>query len=115
MASGRGAFFVLVGRVALFPGFGLPRRITNAVADLYQATQFVKAGDFSHRISMKQQDQLAELGESFNTMTASIGELVEVENKRQRLENEISIAREGQNQLFPSTLPSLPGVEIEAI
>src|SRR5256886_9557644 len=48
-------------------------------------------------------------------MTDSIGELIEVENKRQRLENEISIAREVQIQLFPSTLPSVPGVEIEAI
>src|SRR5437667_1341774 len=115
MAIGLFALFVLIGMVALIPGIVLTRRITNAVADLYQATQFVKAGDFSHRISMKQQDQLAELGESFNTMTASIGELVEVENKRQRLENEISIAREVQNQLFPSTLPSVPGVEIEAI
>src|SRR5256886_9089134 len=95
-------------RSTLFP-------YTTLFRSLYQATQFVKAGDFSHRISMKQQDQLAELGESFNTMTASIGELVEVENKRQRLENEISIAREVQNQLFPSTLPSVPGVEIEAI
>src|SRR5947207_14340417 len=112
---GMGALLVPVGMVALIPGIVLTRRITNAVADLYQATQFVKAGDFSHRISMKQQDQLGELAESFNTMTASIGELVEVENKRQRLENEISIAREVQNQLFPSPLPSVPGVEIEAI
>src|SRR5258708_28726909 len=48
-------------------------------------------------------------------MTASIGELMEVENKRRGLEKEISIACEVQNQLFPSTLPSVPGVEIEAI
>ncbi len=64
---------------------------------------------------MKQRDQLGELGESFNQMTNSIGTLIEEQNKRQRLENEISIAREVQNQLFPSTLPSVPGVEIEAI
>jgi sigma-B regulation protein RsbU (phosphoserine phosphatase) len=48
-------------------------------------------------------------------MTGSISELIEEESKRRRLENEISIAREVQNQLFPSTLPSVPGVEIEAI
>ena len=115
MAIGMGVLLALVGMMALIPGIVLTRRITNAVADLYQATQFVKARDFSQRIKMKQRDQLGELAESFNTMTASIGELVEVENKRQRLENEISIAREVQNQLFPSTLPSVPGVEIEAI
>src|SRR5438132_7076882 len=79
MAIGLFALFVLIGMVALIPGIVLTRRITNAVADLYQATQFVKAGDFPHRISMKQQDQLAELGESFNTMTASFGQLVEGE------------------------------------
>jgi sigma-B regulation protein RsbU (phosphoserine phosphatase) len=115
MAIGLGALLVLIGMVALIPGFVLTRRITNAVADLYQATQFVKTGDFSHRIKMKQRDQLGELGESFNQMTGSIGTLIEEQNKRQRLENEISIAREVQNQLFPSTLPSVPGVEIEAI
>jgi sigma-B regulation protein RsbU (phosphoserine phosphatase) len=115
MAIGLAGLLVLIAMVALIPGFVLTRRITNAVADLYQATQFVKAGDFSHRIKMKQRDQLGELGESFNQMTGSIGTLIEEQNKRQRLENEISIAREVQNQLFPSTLPSVPGVEIEAI
>src|SRR6266446_2397106 len=84
--------FVLIGMVALIPGVVLTRRITNAVADLYQATQFVKAGDFSRRIQMKQRDQLGELGESFNQMTNSIGTLIEEQNKRQRLENEISAA-----------------------
>jgi len=115
MAIGLAALFLLVGMLALVPGIVLTRRITNAVADLYQATQFVKEGDFSHRVQVKQRDQLGELGESFNQMTGSIGTLIEEQNKRQRLENEISIAREVQNQLFPSTLPSVPGVEIEAI
>src|SRR5258708_26712697 len=71
--------------------------------------------DFSHRVQIERRDQLGELGESFNRMTGSISQLIEEENKRRRLENEISIAREVQNQLFPSTLPSVPGVEIEAI
>ncbi|HMI54542.1 MAG TPA: PP2C family protein-serine/threonine phosphatase, partial [Candidatus Saccharimonadales bacterium] len=45
----------------------------------------------------------------------SISGLIEEQKQRQRLENEISIAREVQNQLFPQRLPSVPGVEIEAI
>ena len=115
-------FFILVGIIFLVieaaawaTGIVLTRRITRAVADLYGATQFVQAGDFSHRIPVERRDQLGALGESFNQMTGSIGALIEEQNKRQRLENEISIAREVQNQLFPSTLPSVPGVEIEAI
>ena len=107
--------FLLIEAVAWTTGIVLTRRITRAVADLYQATQFVKKGDFSHRIPVERMDQLGALGESFNQMTSSVGTLIEEQNQRQRLENEISIAREVQNQLFPSTLPSVPGVEIEAI
>lgn len=110
-----GIIFLLIEAVAWTTGIVLTRRITRAVADLYKATQFVQSGDFSHRIQVERMDQLGALGESFNQMTGSINALIEEQNKRQRLENEISIAREVQNQLFPSTLPSVPGVEIEAI
>src|SRR5256884_2984146 len=110
-----GIVFVLVEAAAFATGFVLMRRITRAVADLYRGTQYVQAMDFSHRVQIEHRDQLGELAESFNQMTGSISTLIEEQNKRQRLENEISIAREVQNQLFPSTLPSVPGVEIEAI
>jgi sigma-B regulation protein RsbU (phosphoserine phosphatase) len=106
---------VIVEAAAFATGIVLTRRITRAVADLYRGTQYVQGMDFSHRVQIERRDQLGELGESFNRMTGSISQLIEEENKRRRLENEISIAREVQNQLFPSTLPSVPGVEIEAI
>jgi sigma-B regulation protein RsbU (phosphoserine phosphatase) len=107
--------FFLIEAAAFVTGFVLTRRITKAVAELYGATQYVQKGDFSHRVHIERRDQLGELAESFNKMTGSMSALIEEENKRQRLENEIEIAREVQNQLFPSTLPSVPGVEIEAI
>jgi len=110
-----GILFLLIETAALITGVVLTMRITGAVAGLYRATQYVRSGDFSHRVPIQDRDQLGELAESFNDMTNSIGGLIEEQNKRQRLENEISIAREVQNQLFPSTLPSVPGVEIEAI
>ncbi len=110
-----GVAFLLIEVAALVTGIVLTRRITKAIADLYRATQYIKSGDFSHRVPIEHRDQLGELGQSFNEMTGSISGLIEEQNKRQRLENEISIAREVQNQLFPSTLPSVPGVEIEAI
>jgi len=81
---------------------------------LYRGTQYVQAMDFSHRVQIERRDQLGELGESFNRMTGSISQLIEEENKRRRLEDEISIAGRWQTA-FPSTLPSVPGVEIEAI
>jgi phosphoserine phosphatase RsbU/P len=108
------AFFV-IETGALITGLVLTRQITKAVNELYRATQYVQSGDFSHRVRIERRDQLGDLGESFNLMTGSISGLIEEQKQRQRLENEISIAREVQDQLFPRTLPKVPGVEIEAI
>jgi sigma-B regulation protein RsbU (phosphoserine phosphatase) len=108
------AFFVIFA-AALLTGFVLIRQITKAVDELYRATQFVQAGDLTHRVRIERRDQLGVLGESFNQMTGSISNLIEEQKQRQRLEYEISIAREVQDQLFPRTIPHVPGVEIEAI
>ena len=108
------AFFV-IETAALTTGLVLTRQITKAIDELYRATQYVQAGDLSHRVRIERRDQLGVLGESFNLMTSSISNLIEEQKQRQRLENEISIAREVQDQLFPRTLPQVPGVEIEAI
>jgi sigma-B regulation protein RsbU (phosphoserine phosphatase) len=48
-------------------------------------------------------------------MTLSVSALIDEQGKRQKLENELSIAHEVQQQLFPRSLPKLPGLEIEAI
>jgi phosphoserine phosphatase RsbU/P len=108
-------FLLLIGILGLITGFVLMQAITGAVAELYRATQFVQAGDLTHKVKIERRDQLGILGESFNLMTDSIRSLIEEQKQRQRLENEISIAREVQNQLFPQRMPSVPGVEIEAI
>jgi sigma-B regulation protein RsbU (phosphoserine phosphatase) len=107
--------FFLLEIAALTTGIVLTRRITSAVDGLYRATQFVQSGDFSHRVKIESRDQLGVLGESFNLMTGSISNLIEEQKQRQRLENEISIAREVQNQLFPQRLPVVPGVRLEAV
>jgi sigma-B regulation protein RsbU (phosphoserine phosphatase) len=106
---------LLIEVAALITGFVLTRAITSAIDELYRATQLVQAGDLSHRVKIERRDQLGILGESFNLMTGSISGLIEEQRQHQRLENEISIAREVQNQLFPQRMPSVPGVEIEAI
>jgi phosphoserine phosphatase RsbU/P len=110
-----GVVFLLIELAALITGISMTRTITTAIADLYQATQYVQSGDLTHRVRVDRRDQLGVLGESFNLMTGSISGLIEEQKQRQRLENEISIAREVQDQLFPKRLPSVPGVEVEAI
>src|SRR5208283_1648299 len=96
-------------------GFLLTRAITRTISELYRATQFVQEGNFSYRVSVERKDQLGALGDSFNSMTSSITNLINEQKQLQRLENEINIAREVQDQLFPRNLPHVAGVEIEAI
>ncbi len=107
--------FLLLEVAALITGMVLTRTITRAVDDLYQATLHVRRGDFTKRIRVHHLDQLGALGQSFNEMTSSISELIVEQAKRQKLENEIAIAREVQAQLFPQVLPTLPGLELAAI
>jgi sigma-B regulation protein RsbU (phosphoserine phosphatase) len=110
-----GAMFVLIELAALGGSISLTRSITRAVDDLYQATRYVESGDFGHRIEIRHRDQLGVLGQSFNSMTASVATLISEQRQRQRLEHELAIAREVQAQLFPKEKPALQGVEIEAV
>lgn len=110
-----GGLFLVLGLLGVVAGFVLARTITNTVNQLDEATHFVKARDFSHRISIVRHDQLGALAESFNSMTASIEELLEQQRQRQRLENELAIAREVQTELFPRSLPIVPGLQLAAV
>ncbi len=107
--------FVVLFLLASIVGFVLARTITRTVAQLDEGTRHVKAGDFSHRISIQRRDQLGALAESFNSMTSSIESLLDEQRQRQRLENELTIAREVQSQLFPRSLPALPGLDLGAV
>jgi len=109
------AIFLLLEIAALAVGIMLTRTITTAVAGLYDATLHVRRGDFTHRVQVRQKDQLGALGDSFNEMTSSISELIEEQRQKQRLEHEVSIAHEVQQQLFPSVFPKVPGLELAAI
>ena len=91
----------IIWLIALWAALRLSRTITKSVADLYSATQYIDRGDFNHRIGVTNVDQLAELSQSFNTMTGSLQRLLEEQKEKERLQNEISIAQEVQANLFP--------------
>ena len=104
--------FAIIELLALFIGTRLTRSITSAVAQLYEATKHINRADFSHRIQVKSNDQLATLANSFNSMTASIEKLVLDQKEKQRLENELAIAQEVQATLFPQKIEQLESLEV---
>jgi len=104
--------FGLIEIAAIFIGTRLTRTVTGAVAQLYDGTMHVNRGDFRHRIPVRSSDQVATLATSFNSMTASLEKLIEEQKQKQRLENELTIAKEVQAQLFPQENIQLASLEV---
>lgn len=107
--------FLLVELISLVAGVQLSRSITGAVHDLYAGTRRIQQGDFGYRIPVNGNDQLAELAASFNAMTANLGQLMVVAKEKERLESELTIAREVQKQLFPKDVPYTKTLELKGV
>lgn len=104
--------FIFFQTISAFIGISLSRSITRAVNNLYEGTQRIQQGDLSHRIDAKGNDQLAELGRSFNSMTENLERLLMSEKERQRMHAELEIAREVQSQLHPRQIPKLSSLKV---
>ncbi|HEY2038167.1 MAG TPA: SpoIIE family protein phosphatase [Edaphobacter sp.] len=107
--------FALIEALALVMAIRLSKTMTASVADLYSATQKIDQGEFSHRIGVTREDQLAELSRSFNKMTGSLQRLLVEQQEKERLQNELSIAQEVQANLFPRQVTSLPTLELHGV
>jgi sigma-B regulation protein RsbU (phosphoserine phosphatase) len=93
--------FLIILAVAFLVGVSLARSITGAVHELFEGTEKVRSGDFSHKIALHSRDQLGELAQSFNSMTASIEQLLRTKAQKERLDQELRIARGIQMSLLP--------------
>ncbi len=115
------AFYILAAillGIELFSmvvGIRLNRSITTTVDRLYEATERVKRGDFSHRIGLKATDQLSALGAAFDSMTASVERLLQESIEKSRLEGELEFAHEVQRRLFPQVMPEVRGLALYGV
>jgi sigma-B regulation protein RsbU (phosphoserine phosphatase) len=102
----------IVQIVSIVIGVSMIRAITGAVANLYNGTLSIGRGDFTLRIPVKGRDQLASLGKSFNQMSEQLEKLVAVAKEKERLQSELAIASEVQNQLFPRATPAMRTIQL---
>jgi serine phosphatase RsbU (regulator of sigma subunit)/HAMP domain-containing protein len=96
-----GAFLVMYAG-ALGIGLLLARSITRSVHALHLGTERLRAGDFAARIPVTSRDQLGELADSFNHMAGGIEGLLGERAEKDRLEEELRIARQIQMSLLPA-------------
>jgi serine phosphatase RsbU (regulator of sigma subunit) len=109
-----GSLFLVIQFVAFAMGLALARSITGSVHELFQGTERVQQGDLTHKIPIRSHDQLGELAKSFNEMTASIEDLLHEKAEKERLEQELKIARSIQMSLLPQGPLLMPGLAFTA-
>jgi serine phosphatase RsbU (regulator of sigma subunit) len=109
-----GVLFLIIQVVAFSMGLALARSITGSVHELFAGTERVRRGDFTGRVSIKSRDQLGELSASFNSMTSSIEDLLLQKAEKERMEQELRIARNIQMSLLPQGPLVMPGVSLIA-
>lgn len=109
-----GALFLIIQGVAFIMGVSLARSITGAIHQLFEGTQRVQREEFSHRVLVQGRDQFGALATSFNQMTERIEELLEQKREKDRLEQELQIARDIQTSLLPSESLRTGGITVSA-
>jgi phosphoserine phosphatase RsbU/P len=107
-----GTLFLVIQIAALGMGLGLARTITGSVHDLFEGTERIRQGDFTHRIPIRRRDQLGELAGSFNSMTASVQELLQQKAEKERLAQELKVARDIQMSLLPQGPVRMQGLAL---
>jgi len=108
--------FLVMYAVALLLGLLLARSITKSVHALSLGTERLRRGDFDHPIRVGSRDQLGELAGSFNHMASGIKDLLRQQAEKERLEEELRIARQIQMSLLPPQgAISLAGLRIAAL
>jgi serine phosphatase RsbU (regulator of sigma subunit) len=114
LAAVAGVFLVMYA-VALLLGLVLARSITKGIHELSQGTERLRQGDFLHPIQVYSRDQLGDLAESFNVMAESVRDLLREQADKERLEEELRIARKIQMSLLPQGTATLPGLRVAAL
>ena len=110
-----GGLFLVIELAAFSMGLVLARSITGSIHALSIGTDRIRRGDFTQRISVASEDQLGDLAESFNAMTASVEGLLHQAAEQKRLENELRLARQIQMSLLPRDPTSIPGLSVTAV
>jgi serine phosphatase RsbU (regulator of sigma subunit) len=93
-------------------GIRLSRHIVHSINDLSRGAEQIAIGNFDYRTPVRHDDQLSDLARGFNDMAAGLERLQQEELARQRLEDEMALARKVQEHLFPRSMPRLEGATV---
>ena len=96
----------------VFVAFKFASKITKPVDYLVRDMQMVSRGDLAHRTKPHSNDEISVLAHEFNKMTSNLKMAQEAMVEQEKAAYELNIARDVQQQLLPSKVPSLGSYEI---
>ncbi|HPC31573.1 MAG TPA: SpoIIE family protein phosphatase [Syntrophales bacterium] len=92
----------------------IARSFSNPIHQVAVHARRIGAGDLTARLHIPSGDELEELAEVLNKMSADlkayITDLTETTAAKERLERELQLAREIQQSIIPHTYPPFPGI-----
>ncbi len=80
-------------------------RTVSSIKDISRAAARIADGDFDKPLSVKTQDEVGELTQSFNTMMSQLEDRI-------RIKQALDVAMEVQQNLLPLEMPKIPGLDI---
>src|SRR5262249_5891752 len=94
---------------------GMGGSITRGIAALREGAEAFGAGKLAHRIPIGGDDALWDTARQFNLMAEGLERARDLEKERDRLENELELARRIQARLLPAAAPRVPGFDMAGL
>ncbi len=105
-------FFVLLVAIIAIVSLFASGSITNALTQLFEATEKVSQGQFDIQVNVKTSDEIGVLAENFNLMAKEVSRLLEQTAENARMQNELQTAKTVQETLFPDSNALLEKIAI---
>lgn len=102
-----GLVLMLVMIVVVGLAFFLSRSITGNISKLVDASRRIAKGDFSTRADIQSNDEMGELGRTFDGMVPALEENLNIKQS-------LDLAMEVQQSLLPARTPDIDGLDIAA-
>ncbi len=105
---------LLVTRRMIKFGEKINNQVVQKFEQLMKGIREISTGNLDYKVKLHGEDEFVELGERFNQMGDRLQQTITESVEKERLEHELSMARQVQLSLLPPELPDVPGYQIAA-
>jgi len=104
---------LIIRRMTKF-GSEINQVIVQKFHQLKNGIREISKGNLDYKVQLEGEDEFVELAERFNQMGDKLKVSIAEAREKERLEHELTMARQVQLSLLPSKLPEVPGYQIAA-